>query len=86
MVEMGTKSLRNLKEEAVYDEGKKITEEKLMLKVFVDNISLVNRASIMSPSTLLDTRLRWLTHPKINNESQNNMPPILNKNRDCDIW
>lgn len=58
---MGTKSLRHLREGAVYDEGGKITDKRLMLKPSVNNISLVN--SLLCRKYY--TWIIWLTHSKI---------------------
>lgn len=74
---MGTKSLRHLREGAVYDEGGKITDKRLMLKPSVNNISLVNRQSTMPQVLHLDNMAYTFQN---NNESQNNMLKILDKN------
>lgn len=76
---MGTKSLRHLREGAVYDEGGKITDKRLMLKPSVNNISLVNRQSTMPQVLHLDNMAYTFQN---NNESQNNMLKILDKNWD----
>lgn len=76
---MGTKSLRHLREGAVHDEGGKITDKRLMLKSSVNNISLVNRQSAMPQVLHLDNMAYTFQN---NNESQNNMLKILDKNWD----
>lgn len=73
IVEKGTKSLRSQKEGAVHDEEEKITDERLMLKAFVDNISCWIE-HLLCP--------KYSTCLRINNGPQNNKLAILDKNWD----
>ena len=68
----------------MYDEGGKITEERLMLKSSTDFLG--NQSIYYAPSTPPGARVLWLTHPEINTGSQNNMLAILDKYLDYNIW
>lgn len=78
IVGMGTKSLRHLREGAVYNEGGKTTDQRLVLKPSVTNISLVNSLLCRKYHTWHKDNMAYTFQN--NNESQNNMLKALDKN------